>query len=231
MPQKKRSRAAIDLWLQTAEPETVLPIVRPEPETAPPIMRPEPETVPPIVRSDPETVPPIMRPEPETVPPIVRSDPETVPPIVRPDPETVPPIVRPEPETGPPIVRPAPIKRTNRPQPHLGIQDTHSARVVAEIANPDGNWRPGSLVHAAVAIEERSAALAVLVSAIQTIDKMRVLFVRTPGGFEQRQVMLGDSDDRLFEVLDVALFSSRAFASSCLSRALLTPRQRASGDT
>ncbi len=28
-------------------------------------------------------------------------------------------------------------------------KDTHSARVVAEIANPDGNWRPGSLVHAA----------------------------------------------------------------------------------
>ena len=80
-------------------------------------------------------------------------------------------------------------------------RDTHSARVVAEITNPDGNWRPGSLVHAAVAIEERSVALAVPVSAIQTIDKMRVLFVRTSKGFEKRQVMLGDGDDRLFEVL------------------------------
>ena len=80
-------------------------------------------------------------------------------------------------------------------------RDTHSARVVVEIANPDGNWRPGSLVHAAVAIEERSVALAVPVSAIQTIDKMRVLFVRTSEGFEKRQVMLGDGDDRLFEVL------------------------------
>src|ERR1700719_794862 len=80
-------------------------------------------------------------------------------------------------------------------------RDTHSARVVAEIANPDGNWRPGSLVHAAVAIQERSVALAVPVSAIQTIDKMRVLFVRTSEGFEKRRVMLGDGDDRLFEVL------------------------------
>jgi len=80
-------------------------------------------------------------------------------------------------------------------------RDTHSARVVAEIANPDGNWRPGSLVHAAVAIEERSVALAVPPSAIQTIDKMRVLFVRTSEGFEKRQVMLSDGDDRLFEVL------------------------------
>jgi len=80
-------------------------------------------------------------------------------------------------------------------------RDTHSARAVAEIANPDGSWRPGSLVHAAVAIEERSVALAVPVSAIQSIDKMRVLFVRTSEGFEKRQVMLGDGDDRLFEVL------------------------------
>src|SRR3984893_1004601 len=80
-------------------------------------------------------------------------------------------------------------------------RDTHSARVVAEIANPDGNWRPGSLVHAAVAIEERSVALAVPVSAIQTIDKMQILFVRTSEGFEKRRVMLGDGDDRLFEGL------------------------------
>jgi len=80
-------------------------------------------------------------------------------------------------------------------------KDTHAARVVAEIANPDGNWRPGSLVHAAVAIEERSAALAVPASAIQTMGKTRVVFVRTPGGFERRPVTLGGGDDRLFEVL------------------------------
>jgi membrane fusion protein, heavy metal efflux system len=79
-------------------------------------------------------------------------------------------------------------------------KDTHSARVVAEIANPDGNWRPGSLVHAAVAIEERTAALTVPASAVQTIGKARVVFVRTPEGFEKRPVALGDGDDRLFEV-------------------------------
>jgi membrane fusion protein, heavy metal efflux system len=80
-------------------------------------------------------------------------------------------------------------------------RDTHSARVVAEIANPDGNWRPGSLVQAAVAIEERSVALAVPASAVQTIGKTRVVFVRTQDGFERRPVVLGDGDDRLFEVL------------------------------
>jgi membrane fusion protein, heavy metal efflux system len=80
-------------------------------------------------------------------------------------------------------------------------RETHAARVVAEIANPDGNWRPGSLVQAAVAIEDRPAALAVPASAVQTIGKARVLFVRTQDGFERRPVTLGDGDDRLFEVL------------------------------
>jgi len=80
-------------------------------------------------------------------------------------------------------------------------RDTHSARVVAEIANPDGNWRPGSLVHAAIAVEERAVALAVPASALQTIDGTRVVFVRTSSGFDKRRVKVGDGDDRLFEVL------------------------------
>jgi cobalt-zinc-cadmium efflux system membrane fusion protein len=80
-------------------------------------------------------------------------------------------------------------------------KETRSARVVAEIANPDGNWRPGSLVQAEIAIGQRSAALAVAASAVQTIGKTRVVFVRTPDGFERRPVTLGDGDDRLFEVL------------------------------
>jgi membrane fusion protein, heavy metal efflux system len=80
-------------------------------------------------------------------------------------------------------------------------KETHSARVVAEIANPDGNWRPGSLVQAEIAIGQRSAALAVPASAVQTIGKTRVVFVRTQDGFERRPVTLGEGDDRLFEVL------------------------------
>jgi membrane fusion protein, heavy metal efflux system len=80
-------------------------------------------------------------------------------------------------------------------------RETHSARVVAEIANPNGNWRPGSLVQAEIAIGERSVALAMPASAVQTIGKTRVVFVRTQDGFERRPVTLGDGDDRLFEVL------------------------------
>jgi membrane fusion protein, heavy metal efflux system len=80
-------------------------------------------------------------------------------------------------------------------------RETHSARVVAEIPNPDGNWRPGSLVHCTVAIEEHSAPLTVPVSALQTVGKDHVVFVRTAEGFEKRSVTLGKSDDRISEVL------------------------------
>lgn len=80
-------------------------------------------------------------------------------------------------------------------------RETHSARVVAEIANADGNWRPGSLVHCSVAIAERLVPLSVPASAVQTIGTDRVVFVRTAQGFAKRAVTLGQSDERITEVL------------------------------
>jgi cobalt-zinc-cadmium efflux system membrane fusion protein len=80
-------------------------------------------------------------------------------------------------------------------------RETHSARVVAEIANSDGNWRPGSLVATSVAIEEHRSPLTVPASALQSIGKARVVFVRTADGFEKRAVIVGQSDDRLIEIL------------------------------
>jgi membrane fusion protein, heavy metal efflux system len=46
-------------------------------------------------------------------------------------------------------------------------KDTHSARVVAEIDNKDGIWRPGFFVTAAIAFEEQPVPLAVPIGAIQ----------------------------------------------------------------
>jgi cobalt-zinc-cadmium efflux system membrane fusion protein len=79
-------------------------------------------------------------------------------------------------------------------------KETRSARVVAEIANSGGVWRPGSFVTAAVAIEEQPVALVVPSSAIQTIDGEKVVFVRTSDGFEKRPVVVGRSDDRFTEI-------------------------------
>ncbi len=81
-------------------------------------------------------------------------------------------------------------------------KDTRSARVVAEIANSDGAWRPGSFVTAAIAIDEQPVQIAVPLDAIQTIAGEHVVFVRTPEGFEKRPILLDRRDTRLVEVVN-----------------------------
>jgi membrane fusion protein, heavy metal efflux system len=80
-------------------------------------------------------------------------------------------------------------------------KDSRSARVVAEVLNGDGIWRPGSFVTATIAIGEQRVSLAVPKSAIQTIGKEKVVFVRTAEGFEKRGITTGRSDDRSTEVV------------------------------
>jgi membrane fusion protein, heavy metal efflux system len=79
-------------------------------------------------------------------------------------------------------------------------KESRSARVVAEIANNDGVWRPGSFVTAAIAVEEQPIPLVVPNSAIQTSGGEKVVFVRTSDGFEKRAVVVGRSDHRLTEI-------------------------------
>jgi len=79
-------------------------------------------------------------------------------------------------------------------------KDTRSARVVAEIPNNNGIWRPGSFVTAAIAVEELNVPLVVPTTAIQTIGDEKVVFVRTSDGFEKRPVVAGRSDDRFTEI-------------------------------
>jgi cobalt-zinc-cadmium efflux system membrane fusion protein len=80
-------------------------------------------------------------------------------------------------------------------------RDTHKVHVVAEIDNKDGIWRPGSFLTAAIVFEEQSVPIAVPVSAVQTMDGGTVAFVRTAKGFQKRQVVLGQDDDRAAEVV------------------------------
>jgi membrane fusion protein, heavy metal efflux system len=79
-------------------------------------------------------------------------------------------------------------------------KDTRSARVIAEIANDDGVWRPGSFLTAAIVVEEQPVPLVVPNSAIQTISGDKVVFVRTADGFEKRAVVAARSDDRFTEI-------------------------------
>ena len=79
-------------------------------------------------------------------------------------------------------------------------KDTRTARVVAAIENADGRWRPGSFISAAIAIEERPTAVIAPLSAIQTVQGRKVVFVRTKDGFEKRDVLLGQRDGQSIEI-------------------------------
>jgi cobalt-zinc-cadmium efflux system membrane fusion protein len=80
-------------------------------------------------------------------------------------------------------------------------RESRTARVVVEIPNDSGRWRPGSFVTAAIAVETDNVSLAVPTTAIQTIGGDKVLFIRTEEGFEKRAVVLGRSDERLTEIV------------------------------
>ena len=80
-------------------------------------------------------------------------------------------------------------------------KDSRSAHAIAEIPNGSGVWRFGSFVTADIVIGERQAALVIPGAAVQTIGATAVVFVRTADGFQKHQVVLGESDEQLTEVV------------------------------
>jgi membrane fusion protein, heavy metal efflux system len=80
-------------------------------------------------------------------------------------------------------------------------KETKAARVIAEIPNPNGLWRPGTFVTVEIVTSDRKATTLIPMSAIQTIAGDKVIFVRTPEGFQKRRIVVGRSDDRVVEVL------------------------------
>jgi cobalt-zinc-cadmium efflux system membrane fusion protein len=71
----------------------------------------------------------------------------------------------------------------------------------AVLDNKDGAFRPGLFVNGRVRLGEQPAAVAVKLSAIQSIDNKPVVFVEGKEGFEAREVELGLRDDEVAEVL------------------------------
>ncbi|KQO85919.1 efflux RND transporter periplasmic adaptor subunit [Methylobacterium sp. Leaf91] len=79
--------------------------------------------------------------------------------------------------------------------------ETRSARVIVALPNKDMAWRPGTFVTTEVEIAQDKVKVRLPKSAIQTIGGEKVAFVRTPEGFERRDVTLGRADDDAFEIL------------------------------
>ncbi len=79
-------------------------------------------------------------------------------------------------------------------------RETRLAKVVAQIPNPDGRWRPGDFASVSVKNAGEMATVLVPREAIQRMKKESVVFVRTDEGFEKRDVVLGRSDGRQVEI-------------------------------
>ncbi|WP_149536660.1 efflux RND transporter periplasmic adaptor subunit [Siccirubricoccus phaeus] len=79
--------------------------------------------------------------------------------------------------------------------------ETRSARAVVEAPNPEGAFRPGGFVTAEVATEEQRVDVLVPRAAVQQVESESVVFVRTPEGFEKREVVLGRGDQEGVEVV------------------------------
>lgn len=80
-------------------------------------------------------------------------------------------------------------------------QETRSARVIASVDNQSLAWRPGTFVTADIIIDEQSVDMHVPRTAVQTVEGVPVVFVRTDDGFERREVALGKSDDKGIEIV------------------------------
>jgi cobalt-zinc-cadmium efflux system membrane fusion protein len=70
------------------------------------------------------------------------------------------------------------------------------------VDNASRQWSPGLYVTTHVTLSESSAALAVAASALQTLDGVAVVFVKTAAGFDPRALRTGRADGRFVEVLD-----------------------------
>lgn len=78
---------------------------------------------------------------------------------------------------------------------------TRTTKARIELANPDGNFRPGLFVTANVAVGSYSAGLVVPKSSLQTFEGKTVVFMRTDEGFEPKSVELGRENGTTVEIL------------------------------
>ena len=84
----------------------------------------------------------------------------------------------------------------------IGSSETQSAVARAVVPNSTGRLRPGLFVRGRVALSNRRAAIAVKVTALQTLDDKPVVFVREGEKLEARSVKTGDRDKEHVEILE-----------------------------
>ncbi|MGH6802384.1 MAG: efflux RND transporter periplasmic adaptor subunit [Methyloceanibacter sp.] len=108
--------------------------------------------------------------------------------------------------------------------------NTRSARVVARIDNKTFSWRPGAVATADIAIKLEPVELCAPRAALQMIEGERVIFVRTPNGFQRRTVTTGRSDEEVIEITSgLSAGEEVAVDNTFLLKAELGKREAGSG--
>ena len=82
----------------------------------------------------------------------------------------------------------------------LGDQ-TRTATAHVLLANPKMTWRPGLFVNVEIIASETDVPVAVSSEAIQTVNNLPTVFVRTASGFIAQPVTLGRADDKITEIV------------------------------
>lgn len=82
----------------------------------------------------------------------------------------------------------------------IGSSETQSALARAIVPNPEQRLRPGLFVTARLTLSERTVAVAVKRSALQTVENRNVVFVRSGDKFEPRDVEIGERDPQFVEI-------------------------------
>lgn len=80
-------------------------------------------------------------------------------------------------------------------------EETITAKAIAELANHDRLWRPGTYVNVAVTTSKVPAKILIPKEAVQTIDGEDVVFVQTAEGFEKRSIQKGRCDQERVEIV------------------------------
>jgi cobalt-zinc-cadmium efflux system membrane fusion protein len=84
----------------------------------------------------------------------------------------------------------------------VGLSETQSTIVRAEVANPDNRLRPGFFVRGTVILRTRQVPVAVKADALQVMENKEVVFVREGDKLEAREVKTGERDNDYVEILD-----------------------------
>jgi len=83
----------------------------------------------------------------------------------------------------------------------LGAENTQMLLARVEIANPNGDWKPGLYVSAEIVVEQAQIPIAVETKALQTFRDWDVVFLTDGKVFQAMPLELGRRDDTHAEVL------------------------------